>query len=124
MRSLLQMVALGGVHRRVELDQHVAGLDRVAVAHVDGAHDPGLERLDHFGAAGGMILPGAVATMSTVPKQAQASASRTAAMIVAPIARPIGEGGVSTISSAAGRNASSCVAAAALRTFGNGTTLR
>ena len=29
-------------------------------------------------------------------------------MIVAPIARPIGDGGVSTISSAAGRKASSC----------------
>src|SRR5216683_2625638 len=55
----------------------------------------------------GMILPEAVATMSTVPRQAQASASTNAAMIVAPIARPIGDGGVSTISSAAGRNASS-----------------
>src|SRR5437660_3403362 len=55
----------------------------------------------------GMILPEAVATMSTVPRQAQASASTNTAMIVAPIARPIGDGGVSTISSAAGRKASS-----------------
>src|SRR5712691_1309215 len=55
----------------------------------------------------GMILPGALATMSTVPRQAQASANTNTAMIVTPIARPIGDGGVSTISSAAGRNASS-----------------
>ena len=69
----------------------------------------------------GMILPGAVATMSTVPRQAQASASTNTMMIVAPIARPIGEGGVSTISSAAGRKASSW-SRRRTRLSGNGTT--
>ncbi len=54
-----------------------------------------------------MILPGAVATISTDPRQAQANATTNTAMSVAPIARPIGEGGVSTISRAAGRNANS-----------------
>src|SRR6185437_3101146 len=45
--------------------------------------------------------------MSTVPKVAQISARQNRAMIVAPIARRVGEGGVSTISRAAGRKASS-----------------
>src|SRR5260370_10665491 len=55
----------------------------------------------------GMILPGAVATTSTLPSDAHASATQKRAIMVAPIARPIGDGGVSAISSAAGRNASS-----------------
>src|SRR5262245_45895827 len=55
----------------------------------------------------GTIFPVAEATMSIVPVQAQISATQNKAMIVAPTARPIGDGGVSTISSAAGRNASS-----------------
>src|ERR1700737_1643228 len=54
-----------------------------------------------------MILPGADATMSILPTAAQTSARQNTAMIVAPMARPIGEGGVSTISSAAGRKESS-----------------
>src|SRR5262249_34177025 len=52
-----------------------------------------------------MIFPGAVATMSTPPHAAQASARQKHARMLPPIARPIGDGGVSTISSAAGRNA-------------------
>ena len=55
----------------------------------------------------GTIFPVAEATMSIVPNHAQTSATQNTAMMVAPIARPIGDGGVSTISSAAGRNASS-----------------
>src|SRR5581483_5266058 len=56
----------------------------------------------------GMILPGAVATISTVPTHAQPSARQKTVMIVKAIARPRGEGGVSVISRAAGRKASSC----------------
>src|SRR5947209_6887981 len=56
-----------------------------------------------------MILPGAEAMMSILPKQAQASAKKKMLMIVRPMARPIGDGGVSTISSAAGRKASSAL---------------
>jgi len=67
-----------------------------------------------------MILPGAVATISTVPNDAQASATQNRAITVAPIARPIGEGGVSTISSAAGRKASSCSVRRTISFFGNG----
>src|SRR5262245_59625420 len=55
----------------------------------------------------GTIFPVADATMSIVPHQAQASAAQNNRMMVAPIVRPIGDGGVSTISSAAGKNASS-----------------
>ena len=43
--------------------------------------------------------------MSTLPRLAQARAAQKAAITVSAMARPIGEGGVSTISSAAGRNA-------------------
>src|ERR1700737_19472 len=68
-----------------------------------------------------MILPGADATMSILPTAAQTSATQNTAMIVAPMARPIGEGGVSTISSAAGRKASSSRSRRA-RAFGNGMT--
>src|SRR5882757_5294942 len=55
----------------------------------------------------GTIFPVADATMSIVPHQAQTSAAQNSRMMQAPIERPIGDGGVSTISSAAGRNASS-----------------
>src|SRR5262245_34604827 len=57
----------------------------------------------------GMIFPGAAAMISTSPSEAQARARANSAMIVKPMARPIGEGGVSTISRAAGRNSSSCL---------------
>src|SRR5260370_1385812 len=55
----------------------------------------------------GMILPGATATISTVPMHAQAKATLNTAMMVKMTAWPAGEEGVSMISSAAGRNASS-----------------
>jgi hypothetical protein len=54
----------------------------------------------------GTILPCAEAIRSTEPRLAQASARQKAAIRVKEMARPIGEGGVSTISSAAGRKAS------------------
>src|SRR6266436_4042421 len=55
----------------------------------------------------GRIFPVADATMSIELDQAQISATQNRRMMTLPIARPIGDGGVSTISSAAGRNASS-----------------
>src|SRR5262249_13420803 len=55
----------------------------------------------------GTIFPLADATMSIVPHQAHTSAAQNSRMMVVAIARPIGDGGVSTISSAAGRKASS-----------------
>src|SRR6516165_154366 len=73
-----------------------------------------------------MILPAADATISTWPKNAHASARQHRAMMLNTIVRPTGDGGVSTISSAAGRNASSCLSrpllvregGGAFRTFG------
>src|ERR1700761_8074951 len=53
----------------------------------------------------GTILPVDVVTISTLPSDAHASAKQKTATMLAPIARPTGEGGVSVISSAAGRNA-------------------
>src|SRR5215470_17217346 len=55
----------------------------------------------------GTIRPGATATISSLPRQAQTSAMQNKAMIVPLMAPAIGGGGVSTISSAAGRKASS-----------------
>src|SRR5262249_50735296 len=69
----------------------------------------------------GMIFPGATATIWTVPMHAKTSATANTAMIVNAIARPVGEGGVSTISSAAGRNASSSLRRSS-RFFGNSIT--
>src|SRR5260370_5448181 len=68
----------------------------------------------------GMILPWAEATMSILPNAAQPSARQNRAMIVTPVARRGREGGASTISSAAGRNA---ISSRSRRAFGNGTTL-
>src|SRR5215471_5140069 len=55
----------------------------------------------------GIILPCAEATISTSLIEAQATAAANTSTMVRPIARPTGDGGVSMISSAAGRNASS-----------------
>src|SRR5947209_12109494 len=52
----------------------------------------------------GTILPDAVAMMSTRPNPAHATAITKNSMMVAAIARPAGEAGVSRICSAAGRN--------------------
>src|SRR6202035_1224784 len=52
-----------------------------------------------------MILPDAEATMSILPNEAHNSAKQNTAMTVAAIARPAGDAGVSTTSSAAGRKA-------------------
>src|SRR5580698_6082435 len=53
----------------------------------------------------GIILPVAEATMSIWPRKAHNSAMQNSAMMVNATVRPSGEGGVSTISRAAGRNA-------------------
>src|SRR5215468_7765844 len=73
-----------------------------------------------------MILPVAEATISTRPKNAHNSARQNRDMMLNTMVRPTGDGGVSTISSAAGRNASSCLSRpllireedSAVRTFG------
>ena len=115
----LQMAEFGGVHGGIELDQHVARLDALAVAHMDRPHDAGLERLDDLGAAGGDDLARRRRRRCRpCPTHAQASASANTATIGAAIARPIGDGGVSTISSAAGRKASSSRRRAATRRSG------
>jgi hypothetical protein len=73
----------------------------------------------------GTILPVAVATISTLPNEAHATAKQKTAMMLAPIARPIGDGGLSVISSAAGRNAISCSRRrAAAGVLGNWTMFR
>src|SRR5262249_947750 len=70
----------------------------------------------------GTIFPLADATISIVPPQAHTSAAQNSRMMVAPIVRPIGAGAVSTISSAAGRNASSSLRRSCARR--NGITRR
>src|SRR5229473_2974879 len=55
----------------------------------------------------GMIFPDAEPTISIWPNDAQANATQNNAMIVPPIAPASGGAGVSTISRAAGRKASS-----------------
>src|SRR3954470_18378657 len=59
----------------------------------------------NFVPSDGIILPGAEATMSICPNDAQTNARQNIAIIVIVTALPAGEAGVSTISSAAGRNA-------------------
>ena len=71
----LQMVALGGVHRRIELDQHVARLDRLAVLTWIARTTPVSNGWMTLVRPLGTILPVAEATMSIVPQDAQASAS-------------------------------------------------
>ena len=52
--------------------------------------------------------PLCVAVSARFPAGAETGMPATPLFLTLPTARPIGEGGVSTISSAAGRNASSC----------------
>ena len=47
---VVQVIAFRRVYGRIELDQHVADLDRLPVLHPNGAHHAGLERLDDLGA--------------------------------------------------------------------------
>src|SRR5262245_20113463 len=68
----------------------------------------------------GTILPVADATMSIVPHHDHARAMQKRPMSVKAIARPMGDGGVSTISRAAGKKASSSRRLA--RDRGSGTT--
>ena len=63
--SLCRCSLSARVDGRIEFDQHLAGLDLLPVCNVDGTDDAGLERLDDLGRPLGMILPVAVATMST-----------------------------------------------------------
>src|ERR1700691_5903907 len=58
----------------------------------------------------GTTFPTAAATISTFPNPAQTRATQNSATMVPPIARPIGDGGIATISSAAGKKASSTLA--------------
>jgi hypothetical protein len=72
------MLALSIVHCRIEFDQNLASGDGLPVAHMNGPHHAGLKRLNDLGVATRDDLSG-----------------------------PSGGADVSTISSAAGRNASS-----------------
>ena len=101
----LQVVVLGFLHRRIELDEDIAGFDAFARREREWREQRRYRRAGSpWCGRVGMIFPVAVATISTVPNVAQASAKQKTAMIVAPIARR-SAGGVSTISSAAGRKA-------------------
>ena len=51
MKSLCKCPSSACVHRRIELDQHVAGLDALPIADMDRANNAGLERLNHLGPA-------------------------------------------------------------------------
>lgn len=70
----------------------------------------------------GMILPVAEAIMSIWPRNAHASARQNKAMMLIAIVRPTGDGGVSTISSAAGRKANSSLSRP-FPSLGKGTAL-
>ena len=73
---VLDVLFLGRAHRRVELDEDIAGLDALPIADLDGAYDAGLEWLDQLDAAVGHDLAGRrgddVDVPETGPDQAQA----------------------------------------------------
>ena len=71
---------------------------------MDGMHHAGLERLDDLGAAGRDDLAGGGGDDIDRADAGPESAMTKNAMMVPAMARPAGEAGVSTISSAAGRN--------------------
>jgi Na+-translocating ferredoxin:NAD+ oxidoreductase RnfC subunit len=54
----LQMIGLALVDGGIELDQHIARTDALAVRDPDGAHDASLEGLDHLAVAGRYDLAG------------------------------------------------------------------
>ena len=110
--------------RAVELDQHQASRDLVAVLHMNRRNDTRFERLDGLCTPGGTIFPGAAAMMSTRPNVAHAIAIAKNRMISPPMARPTGDARVSKISNAAGKK---CRAVSSLlyvgRRFSSWTTL-
>ena len=53
-----QVIAFRRVHGRIELNQYVAGFDRLPVLHPNGAYHTGLERLDDLGATAWHDLSG------------------------------------------------------------------
>ena len=77
------MLSFGGVIGRVEFDQHIAGLDlwpsRTWIALTTPVSNGWISLVRPLGT----ILPGAVATMSTLPSDAQTSATQKTAMMVA-----------------------------------------
>jgi hypothetical protein len=97
------MLLLGAIHRRIELDEKVPSPDLLAIKDMDRADHPDVERLDDLAATARHDLP----LRCGFPQLAQPRARQNAPMITKTIARPIGDGGDSTISSAAGRNVSS-----------------
>ena len=76
----LQMIGLAFVDGGVELDQHIAGIDVLAVRDPDGAHDAGLEGLDHLAVAGRNDLAGGgghdIHVAQACPGQAPARTAR------------------------------------------------
>ena len=103
----LKVLQLGFIHGGVEFDQNVAGLDALAITNPDGTHHAGSKGWMTLVRPVGMIFPDAEPTMSIWPNDAQTIARHNSAMMVPPIAPANGGTGVSTISRAAGRNASS-----------------
>ena len=101
------MPLLGAGHGRIELDQDLAGLDPLPVADMDRAHHTGLEGLDQLGAAARDDLALCRRHDVDAADAGQPSARQKAQMMIAAVARTVGDGGVSVISSAAGSKASS-----------------
>ena len=94
-------------HCRIELNENVTGLDALSILNVDRAHHSGLERLYNLGTAAWDNLARRCGNDIGCPSDAQPSATQNSAMIVTPTIRRVGDGGVSVISNAAGRKASS-----------------
>ena len=55
---VVQVIAFRRVYGRIELDQYIAGFDHLPVLRPNGAHHPGLERLDDLSATAWHDLSG------------------------------------------------------------------
>ena len=99
---------VGAGFGRIQLQQQVARLDCLAGLDVNRGDLAGIERLDHFGIAGGLDLAGRDGVdVEPAEKRPCQGDDGESAQIVAISAIGNGGGGVSRISSAAGRNSRS-----------------
>ena len=93
-------------HCRIELDDNIAGLDALSILNVNRANHSGLERLDYLGTTAWHNLARRCGD-NIGRAERRPIVKQNSAKIVAPTIRRVGDGGVSVISSAAGRKASS-----------------
>jgi len=100
------VVQLCSRNGRIQINQAFTGSDGLAVVNVDRANNGGLEGLDGLGSVARDDLARSDSNNVDGSKAGPEQGDNETAVMLTTMVRPTGEGGVSMISSAAGRKAS------------------